>query len=189
MEPARDNPRMALALRPSFAIDLAMPSLHALPRLATELASGAMALRRTRVPGGGRDAGPRDRDHLVLTVPAAQQHFWSPWLTIEMTPREGGAHLFAQFSPHPSIWTAFAFGYLALGTLTAVALAIAGSGLLVRGSDLGWTVWVAGGCVLGMVIMWWVSQIGQRIARAQMTALTAELDRALAAIGAARERA
>lgn len=178
---------MAITLRPSFAIDLAMPSCNALPRLTAELASGAMALRRTRVPGGGRDAGPGDRDHLVLTVPETQQHFWSPWLTIEMTPRGDGAHLFARFSPHPSVWTAFAFGYLALGTLTVVALAVAASGLLVPGTDLAWSLWVAAGCVLAMVAMWWISQIGQRIARQQMTTLTVELDRALDAIGGGRQ--
>jgi hypothetical protein len=178
---------MALALRPSFAIDLAMPTRKALPRLTAELASGPMALRRTRVPGSGRDDdGPRDRDHLVLTVPAAARHFWSPWLTIDVAPHDGGAHLFARFSPHPSVWTAFVLGYLALGSITAVALAIAGSGLMVRGVDLSWALWGASACAIGMAAMWWVSQLGQRIARAQMVALAGELDRAIDAIGAGR---
>src|ERR1044071_9083202 len=116
---------MPLALRPSFAIELAMSARTVLPRLAAALASGPMTVRRTRVPGSGRDDNrPRDRDHLVLTVPAAQQHFWSPWLTVELTPRAGSTHLFARFSPHPSVWTAFVFGYLMLATVTAVSLAI-----------------------------------------------------------------
>jgi hypothetical protein len=184
--PWRDNLRMALALRPSFALSIELPARKALAQLAAELSSGPMVLRRTRVPGGGRDDRPRDRDHLVLTVPAAQQHFWSPWLTIELTPRDGRAHLHARFSPHPSVWTAFVFAYLGLGTITAVALAIAGSGLLVRGVDLTWALWVAGGCAIGMGILWWISQIGQRIARDQMAALTAELERASEAIAPAR---
>lgn len=178
---------MALALRPSFTIDLAMPTRKAIPLLTAELSSGPMALRRTRVPGSGRDDdGPRDRDHLVLTVPAAARHFWSPWLTIDMTPRDGNAHLFARFSPHPSVWTAFVFGYLGLGSITAVALAIAASGLMVRGVDLSWALWVAGACSVGMAVMWWVSQLGQRIAGTQMAALAAELDRAIDAIRAGR---
>jgi len=182
-----DNLCVALAIRPSFSIELAIPSRDALSRLTAELASGAMALRRTRVPGSGRDDNrARDRDHLVLTVPEVQRHFWSPWLSIELTPRGSGAQLFAQFSPHPSVWTAFAFGYLALGTITAVSLVIAGCGLLVRGADLAWALWVAGGCAIGMVAMWWVSQIGQRIAREQIALLRAELDRAIDAIGAPR---
>ncbi len=164
-----------------------MTSREALPRLAAALASGPMALRRTRVPGSGReDHRALDRDHLVLTVPRAQQHFWSPWMSIEVTPQGPGARLFAQFSPHPSVWTAFAFGYLALGSITALALVIAGCGLLVRGVDLTWALWFAGGGALGMAAMWWVSQSGQRLARDQMTLLAAELDRALAASGIPR---
>lgn len=178
---------MALALRPSFAIELAVPSRKVLPQLTAALTAGPMALRRTRVPGSGRDdQRALDRDHLVLTVPERDQHFWSPWLTVEVTPLRGGAHLFARFSPHPSVWTAFAFGYLALGTITAVALAIAGSGLLVRGAGQPWSLWVAAGCAIGMVVMWWVSQVGQRIARDQMALLTGELDRAIDATGAPR---
>lgn len=176
---------MALALRPSFAIELVVPAARALPRLAAELERGPMSLRRTRVPGGGSgEDRPRDRDHLVLTVPASQRHFWSPWLTIEVSPRGTGTHLMSRFSPHPSVWTAFAFGYLALGCLTAVSLAIAGSGLLVRGADQGWALWAAGGGVLCMAILWWVSQLGQRVARAQMAALAAELERVTAEISA-----
>ena len=177
---------MSLALRPSFDLDVAMPARSALPALTAQLEAGAMSLRRTRVPGGGRaDERARERDHLVLTVPEAQRHFWSPWLTIEVSPRGGGTHLFSRFSPHPSVWTAFSFGYLGLGSITAVALAIAGSGMLVRGAEQPWALWVAGACALCMIAMWWISQIGQRIARAQMTTLAAELDRAVAAIGAA----
>ncbi|HET9625823.1 MAG TPA: hypothetical protein VFP84_30880 [Kofleriaceae bacterium] len=176
---------MSISLRPSFAIDLEMPAREALPRLAATLADGPMALRRTRLPGGGRDdARPRARDHLVLTVPEPQRHFWSPWLTIEVTPRGARTHLMSRFSPHPSVWTAFAFGYLALTCITAVSLAIAGAGLLVPGSDQGWSLWVAAGGVLCMAALWWVSRIGQRIARAQMATLTAELERVIDVIGA-----
>jgi hypothetical protein len=39
------------------------------------------------------------------------------------------------------VWTAFVFGYLALGSITAMALAIAASGLMVRGVDLSWALW------------------------------------------------
>ena len=178
---------MALAIRPSFSIELATASRDALPRLTEALGAGSMVLRRTRVPGSGRDDHQAlDRDHLVVTVPRAQQHFWSPWLSIAVTPRGPGAHLFAQFSPHPSVWSAFAFGYLALGSVAVLALVIAGCGLLVRGVDLSWALWAAGGCAIGMAAMWWVSQTGQRLARDQMAALTAELDRALVASGLPR---
>jgi hypothetical protein len=168
-----------LALRPSFSIDLPLASRTVIDALCERLASGPMSFRRARVPGGGAERGPREHDHLVLTVPTTDRHFWSPWLAIEISPRGEQAHLFARFSPHPSVWTGFAFGYLGLGLIGAVAVVIAASSLLVPNSGQPWALGLAGGTVLAMGGMWWASQIGQRIAHAQMTALRAELDRAL----------
>ncbi|HEY6037049.1 MAG TPA: hypothetical protein VIV58_22370, partial [Kofleriaceae bacterium] len=136
-----------------------------------------------RVPGGGEDRAPRDHDHLTLTVPVADRHFWSPWLAIEVSPRGEHAHLFARFSPHPSVWTGFAFGHLGLGLICAVAVVIAASSLLVPNSGQPWALALAGGAALAMGAMWWASKVGQRMAHGQMTALRAELDRALESLG------
>lgn len=169
-----------LALRPTFTLDLPIASNPLIEALSTALAGGAMAFRRARLPGGGEDRGPRHHDHLVLTVPEADRHFWSPWLAIEISPRAEEAHVFARFSPHPSVWTGFAFAYLGLGVIFAVALVIAASSLLVPHSGQPWALWLAGGAAAAMGAMWWTSQVGQRIAHAQMVALRAEFDRALA---------
>jgi hypothetical protein len=171
---------MGMALRPGFSVDLPLPSRDAIERLCAQLATGPIVLKRTRVPGGGRDRGPRDEEHVVLTVPSDQQHFWSPWLMIELSPRASRTHLHAKFSPHPSVWTGFAFGYLTLGVVSAAALVIAGSvALLPRGDSQGWALWLASGSGLAMAGMWWASQIGQRLAHAQMELLRGELERAI----------
>jgi hypothetical protein len=183
---------MGVALRPGFSVDLPLTSRDAIEKLCAQLATSPIVLKRTRVPGGGRDSDPRDEEHLVLTVPADQQHFWSPWLMVELSPRASGAHLHAKFSPHPSVWTGFAFGYLTLGVVFAVALVIVASvALLPGGGDPSWAVWLAGGAAVAMVGMWWASQIGQRLAHAQMELLRRELERAIAGLseGRASERA
>lgn len=168
-----------MALRPTFAMELSCASRTAIERLTTRLATRPIVLKRTRPPGGGRDKGPRDEEHLVLTVPPAVRHFWSPWLTVELTPRDGQTHLHAQFSPHPSVWTGFAFAYLILGALCAVSLVFAGSAALLPNSSQTWALWVAGGAALVLVGMWWASQIGQRLASSQMDTLRRELDEAI----------
>ena len=172
---------MSLAVRPSFERELPLASTQAIARLSAQLAAGSQTLRRTRVPGGGRETTARDQDHLVLTVPATQQRFWSPWLTIELTPRGDGTHLFARFSPHPSVWTGFWFGYLALGLVLLFALVFTAA-LAMTGGSL-WSLWIAGGATLAMAAMWWASRIGQRLAQEQMATLRAELERALADLG------
>lgn len=170
---------MGMALRPRFEVELPCPSREAIARLCTHLETTSLVVRRTRVPGGGRDASPRDEDHVVISVPPAQQHFWSPWLTVELSARGAATSLQARFSPHPSVWTGFTFGYLALGLVLAVALVIAGSGALLPGGDQSWAWWVAGGAAVAMIGMWWASQIGQRLAHDQMELMRGELDRAI----------
>lgn len=174
-----------MALRPSFSTDLPCASRTAIERLSAELAARPIMVKRSRPPGGGPERGPRDDAHLVLTIPPAERHFWSPWLTVELSPRDGGTHLHGTFSPHPSVWTGFAFAYLALGAICAVALVLAGSAALLPDSSQTWALWLAGGAALAMLAMFWASHLGQRLAAAQMELLRRELDDAIARCRAA----
>lgn len=174
-----DTANVALALRPSFSVDLSVPSREAIDRISRALSAGSLRLRRTRPPGGGRDTSARAQEHLALTVPAEQQHFWSPWLNIDISPRDGGTHVFARFSPHPSVWTGYMFGYLILTVVVVISLVVVAAGTLVEGGSQLWALWVTGGAALAMAGMWWASQVGQRLARAQMEELRAAFDRAL----------
>lgn len=175
---------MGMALRPRFEIELTCSSRDAIEHLCARLAASPIMVKRTRIPGGGRDSGPRDEEHVVLTVLAAEQHLWSPWLTVELSARGDATHVHAKFGPHPSVWTGFAFGYLTLGVVLAVSLVIAGSAALLPGGGQSWALWVAGGAGLVMACMWWASQIGQRLAQAQMEMLRRELDHAIDAVRA-----
>ena len=170
-----------MALRPTFSMDLPCASRTAIERLGAHLAARPLVLKRSRTPGGGVERTLRDEAHLVLTVPPEQRHFWSPWLDVEVAARGGGTHLHARFSPHPSVWTGFAFAYLVLGVACAVSLVIAGSAALLPDSSQTWALWVAGGAALAMVGMWGASQLGQRLAAEQMEVLQRELDQAIAA--------
>ena len=167
---------MALALRPSFSVDLSIPSHEAIERLSAQLAAGSQVLRRTRVPGGGGETAARDADHFVLTVHATQQRLWSPWLMIDVSPRDGGTHLFARFSPHPSVWTGFAFGYLTVGVVFVFSLIFAGALAMIGGDP--WTLKISAASLVVLGAMWWLSNLGQRLARTQMDALREELERA-----------
>lgn len=170
---------MSLALRPSFAVDLGCPSSQVLERLFARLGAGPHQLRRTRVPGGGGERGPRDHDHFVLTVAEAEQRLWSPWLTVEVTPKGEGAHLFARFSPHPSVWTGFAFAYLTLSVVLLFSLVFTAA--LALSGGVPWSLFVSAGAALVLFGLWWASQVGQRLARGQMETLRAELTAALEA--------
>ena len=170
---------MSVAIRPSFSVDLACPSKVLLARLFARFEEGPYQLRRTRAFGSENASQIRAHDHFILTVAEPQQHFWSPWLNVEVSPREGGAHLFARFSPHPSVWTLFAFTYL--GMTTVLLLTLCFSGALVMSGSSPWTLWISGAAALVIVGMWIASQVGQRLAHAQMEELRTALEGAIEA--------
>ncbi len=171
---------MAFSLRPSFEIELDMPSGELIDQIASRLGAMRLELRRTRVPGGGvSEPTRRDRDQLVITVLPEARHFWSPWLTLDVGPRGEGSHLSATFSPHPSVWTAYMFGYLALGIVLLFSLLFAASVVMMDGGAP-WSLWVAGGAVGGAFAMWWVSVLGQKLAAAQMDELRGALTQVIA---------
>jgi hypothetical protein len=176
-----DNRGLSLALRPKWSVEFAMPSRDAVACLAAQLEGGALLFRRSRIPGGGVERGPRDRDHFQLSVRPAAQRVWTPWLDIDVEPRDAGTHVFARFGPHPSVWTGFAFAYLTLAVGFVVALVVAGSGTLVRGGGQPWALWLA--AILAALAggLWGLAQLGQRLGRDQVQAIRAEFDRALAA--------
>lgn len=171
---------MSLALRPGFAVELACPSRQLLERLYARLGAGPHQLRRTRAFGGG-ELSVRDRDHFVLTVAEDRQRVWSPWLRVEVTPRDEGSHLAARFSPHPSVWTLFAFSYIGLSLILMLSLCYAAALAMTGASP--WALGVSGATVLAMVALWGASQLGQRWSRAQMEELRDELERAVADCG------
>ncbi len=132
--------------------------------------------------------------HIILTVRDAQRHFWSPWLEIEVTgaddgvvgenpganPGEdpgAGAELRGRFTPHPSIWTGFAFGYLSLIVLALFAFMWGLSQWLIDQRPT--VLWAALACCVVMGLMWWSAQVGQKLARVQMEALRKAVDGAI----------
>lgn len=176
---------MSVALRPSFSVDLACPSKVALERLFARLGAGPYQLRRTRSFGSDQASRIRDRDHFILTLADAEQRFWSPWLNVEVTPQGDGARLFARFSPHPSVWTFFAFAYIGLSTLLLLSLCFAAAQVMSGSSP--WALGASAASALLMLGLWAASQVGQRWAHAQMDELRAELEGAISACREASE--
>ena len=120
--------------------------------------------------------------HIILTVRAQDRHFWSPWLEIEVTGAIGNdgnlgaaaAELRGRFTPHPSIWTGFAFSYLALIVLALFAGVWGLSQWLIDQRPT--ALWAALGCCVAMALLWWSAQVGQRLARGQMEMLREAVD-------------
>lgn len=164
-------------MRPTFSLRIGMSPEHVTARL-----HGLIDRP------GGRFVGKVVGRHIILTVRDAERHFWSPWLEIEVTgaddgvvrenPGAGaGAELRGRFTPHPSIWTGFALGYLSLIVLALFAFMWGLSQWLIDQRPT--ALWAAPACCVVMGLMWWSAQVGQKLARGQMEALRDAVDGAI----------
>ncbi|QEG21881.1 hypothetical protein [Mariniblastus fucicola] len=104
--------------------------------------------------------------HASISIVDSKRHFWSPWLNLELREIDDQNHLFGRFSPHPSIWTAIMFSYLAVGVLTFFSAIVGWSQQLAGERPFGYyliPVWI-----LIAVGLWLVSQVGQQLALREM---------------------
>ncbi|MEO0651019.1 MAG: hypothetical protein AAFZ65_10100 [Planctomycetota bacterium] len=128
-----------------------------------------------RGPLRGRAAG----DHLMLTVGERDRHLWSPWLHLELRPhREGEQRTYLRgfFTPAPGLWTAFAFAYLACGTIAFFASMW---GVVQWRLDQSPWALAVGGAALAVILgLWLTSRIGRRLAAEQMRRLRDEVEAA-----------
>jgi len=177
-------------MRPTFEIRVPMTPETTLTLLRT-------LLDRDEHPVRGSGVG----HHLMLTVIERDAHFWSPWLNIEVHPdpdpvtdpesdpgseRASGAasvdadlaaRVEGRFSPSPAIWTGFMMAWIGLGTLAFFAAIFA---LAQWSMDHPPTALMLLALLAPLgAALYWVSQVGQRLARDQMHELYATLTDAL----------
>ncbi|GAB4196607.1 MAG: hypothetical protein Kow00105_10730 [Phycisphaeraceae bacterium] len=133
---------------------------------ASEVMDGLQGLLRDP---GGRFTGKSAGRHMTLTVCESDRHFWSPWLHLEVVEGADGICLRGRFTPHPSVWTGFAFSYFSLIVVACFA-GIWGMSQWMLG-DRPTALWVALGCVVLVGLLWWSAQVGQKLAREQMELL------------------
>ncbi len=108
--------------------------------------------------------------HVVLTVPPTAQHFWSPYLSMEAVETESGTELHGRFSPKPAVWTGFMLGYISLTTAGFFGLMFGVSLMMIeRSSALAFVLAMV--FLLSALGMYVLSQVGQRLAQAQMEEL------------------
>ncbi len=155
-----------IVLGPTFEHRLETPPAEAAGQLRAWLAA-------PHCPAKGTVVG----DHFNITVPDRQRRFWSPHLTVQLTAEDGATVLHARFNPHPSIWTAVMFAYLALGTIAVSAAVWGGVELLLDRTPIAFLIVPA--CFLLVGAVFWITYLGQVVADDQMTQLREDLERAL----------
>ncbi|MCA9274800.1 MAG: hypothetical protein KDA29_02130 [Phycisphaerales bacterium] len=145
-------------MRPTFAIDFPIEPDLAMSRLSS-------LVDDKDYPIDGRVAG----NHLMLVIPPARRHFWSPWLNLEVHANLSGSLIKGRFSPNPSVWTGFMLTYIALGTILFFILMFAVSQWMMNKAP--GVLSLTPAPVVIALAMYWASLIGQKIAFDQMNEL------------------
>ncbi len=160
---------MAFEHRPTFGLESRRGLEDVQSALARALSQAGLEARWARPPQPGA-AASAPSNHLVVTFPEAQRHFWSPWLALDLASRDdGGTRLFGRFSPHPAVWTAWAFSYLGLGVVAFFSAVFGTCQCLLESPAT--ALWGVASCAVVATALFVSSRMGQRLAREQMRRL------------------
>lgn len=99
---------------------------------------------------------------IVFKIPLADQHFWSPQLSVSLEEHEeNGTILRGLYGPNPMIWTMFTFAYGSIGVSGIFALLL---GMTRWSLGLGTSfLWVFFGLMILAGILYLVAQFGQKL--------------------------
>ncbi|USN98743.1 MAG: hypothetical protein H6810_11355 [Phycisphaeraceae bacterium] len=147
-----------IVLGPTFDMTLNTTSDEAEGTLATWIREGGCPFHAIR-------AG----SHFTLTAPAATRHFWSPTLSLEVREADGKALVSGRFNPSPGIWTGYMFTYLALVTIALMAAMWGTAQIMLKAMP--WAFALIPVCAVIAGVMFWISAVGQRLARPEMKAM------------------
>ena len=105
----------------------------------------------------------------TLSLPAEEQHYWSPQLSLSFEQTENGTILRGLYGPRPSVWGMFVFFYSLIGVGTMIVATIGFSKLMLGGS--GKLLWLVPVLVLIFLTLYLVSHTGQKVGKKQMITL------------------
>ena len=157
---------MPARFRPRFEFVTPLAPEVALRRLRDALASPTAACR-----------GDVFRGHAVLYIPDAEQHIWSPFLSLDFGWHPEGARVRGLYGPKPTIWSLFLAAYAVCAFLAVFALAYGGAQWMLERTP--WALAVLPLAALGGLAVYGFARYGQHRGRAQMDHLRHVLDTAL----------
>ncbi len=144
-----------LALRPRFQNTLHAPPQAVLDHFQKFLESDSEIATGTIV-----------QHHIMIRVPKADLHYWSPQLDLELEEDENKHTLIRGLvGPSSSVWTKFVFLYFAAG-FAAVVAAVVSLSQWTLGKPM-WGLWVLGLALTVVIGTYLMGQTGKKLAHEQ----------------------
>lgn len=161
-----------LRLQPSFTIDVPVDSDELLRRV-----------KRLFAEPSFRGIAKTASMCIDYTIELADQRFWSPHLSVQVSSTQTGSLLHCRFAPRPEVWTMFMAIYFVMLILMFAASIYAYVQWWM--GDAPWALLMMPIGVVVIATLHVASQIGQGLSGDQMELLRGRLDQTLAAIGTA----
>jgi hypothetical protein len=129
------------------------------------------SLKKALEKEGAFCKGHSTQTHVEIRIPKEHQHYWSPYLQVDVVAAEEGTGSLIKgvYGPRPAVWTLFIFGYAIIIFFSFVGGMY---GLTQWGLDMPATGFLA--IPVGVVLflaLFMIAQGGQRIGRDQVQVL------------------
>ncbi|PKP08253.1 MAG: GTP-binding protein [Bacteroidetes bacterium HGW-Bacteroidetes-3] len=109
--------------------------------------------------------------HVIIDIPAEENHFWSPQLNIEIEQFEGNKSIVkGLFGPKPQVWTMFMFIHFAMA-VAFIGFSIAAYVQWTLKSQYGFSLSIVILLPILWVVMYFLGQIGKKTGDKQMDEL------------------
>lgn len=106
-------------------------------------------------------------DFVCLRIHERERHFWSPRLNLSLEPgEEGKTIIHGIYGPNANVWSLMLFSYLIVGFLGIIAGVIAVSQWMIDSGQT-WGLWLLGIAVAGLVALYLIAQVGQKLGAQQ----------------------
>lgn len=114
--------------------------------------------------------GKMVKGHIILSISEKLSHYWSPQLNLNLEKEDDGScTIDGLYTPKPSVWSIFIFGYGVLGVLFLFMGIIAGSSYML--GEHSWTMYALPFIILAAIALYVISQVGQKVGAEQMFTL------------------
>jgi hypothetical protein len=107
--------------------------------------------------------------YIVLKIPAAQRHFWSPQLSVSFEKTDDGTLIRGLYGPDPGVWAFFFYGRAMIG-IVALMIAIAGMSEWWVHQDLSYFAYLPI-CAFVAFALWAIARMGRNIGAEQTLVL------------------
>lgn len=157
------RPRM----RPTFEIPMKVDGTRTMQRIKERLERGSKGISG-QVIGG----------YAYVQLPTDQQSLLSPYLNLELLPRDGKVVLKGRFSPRPNVWTGFMALYAVLSLLGLAGVMLGWAQTTV--DEYAWGFWAAPAALGLVAFVYGAAVIGQGLTADEMYTLRNFVDHMVA---------